>query len=294
LTFVSHKKQITMKKTISHRISKGLKQAITAPVLALAMVMLLTSCSNKKNAGPYPQKTFVIVHGAFQGPYAWTDVKSQLESQGQKVIVVQLPGHGSDTTNPSQISMNSYRDSVIAAINATTGTVVLVGHSMGGMVISAVAEAIPGRISKLIYLAAFVPQNGQTLLQIASQDSVGLLGPQLVPSPDYLTLKISDTTKIPQVFCADGSAQVQQELLANYKPEPAIPFNNPISITSAGFGSVSKVYIHTANDQALGMPLQNKMVSWAGITKVYSINSSHCPQLSMPAALTTLLLQVAQ
>lgn len=277
-----------MKKTIS----KGFSKAITIPILALAVVMLLGSCSGKKNTTP--QKTFVIVHGAYQGPYAWTDVKTQLESQGQKVIVVQLPGHGTDTTNPANISMASYRDTVLAAISGIAGTVVLVGHSMGGMVVSEVAEAVPGKVEKIIFLAAFIPYNGQTLFQIASQDSVGQLGPLLVPSANFQTIAISDTTKIPQVFCADGSAQVQQELLANYRPEPGLPFNNPVTVTSAGFGSVSKVYIHTANDMALGMPLQNRMVSWAGITKVYSINSSHCPQLSMPVNLSTFLLQVAQ
>jgi pimeloyl-ACP methyl ester carboxylesterase len=294
--FCFTKQLIQMKKAISvyRRVSKSFIRIVVIPVLMLAIAIPLVSCSKGGDQNQYPQKTFILVHGAFQAAYAWNDVKAQLISKGQKVVIIELPGHGSDTTSPSLISLNSYRDKVIAAINATTGNVVLVGHSMGGMVISAVAEAMPGRIEKLIYVGAFVPQNGQSLFQIASQDKEGQLGPLLVPSKDFLTLTISDTTKIPDVFCADGSTQVKQLLLANYKPEPAKPFNDIISLTSAAFGSVSKIYIHTSNDKALGITLQNKMVSDAGISKVYSINSSHCPHLSMPEVLSALLLTVAQ
>jgi pimeloyl-ACP methyl ester carboxylesterase len=241
---------------------------------------------------PVKSSTFVLVHGSFLGASAWDDVKIQLEKKGQQVIVVELPAHGNDTTNLSEVSMTSYRDKVVAAINTAKGTVILIGHSMGGMVISAVAEAVPVHIEKLVYLSAFVPQNGQSLLDLASKDTESVLRPLLVPSPDFLQLNISDVTKIPDVFCADGSSQIKQMLLDKYKPEPAVPLNDHVALTTAAFGSVDKYYIHTLNDHVLGITLQKKMVADAGIKKVYSLNSSHCPQLSIPVNLTDLFMEL--
>jgi len=67
---------------------------------------------------------------------------------------------------------------------------------MVGIVISAVAEAVPDKIERLIYLAAFVPKSGQSLIELASVDTEGQLAPLLVPSADRLTLGISDVTKV--------------------------------------------------------------------------------------------------
>lgn len=77
-------------------------------------------------------------------------VKAQLEKGGQKVVVVELPAHGDDFTSPASVSIDVYRDKVISAILSTKEKVILVGHSLGGVVVSAVAEKIPNKIKKLV------------------------------------------------------------------------------------------------------------------------------------------------
>jgi pimeloyl-ACP methyl ester carboxylesterase len=234
----------------------------------------------------------VLVHGAWQAPYAWQSVKDQLIQKGQNVVVVELPGHGSDMTAPATLSMDVYRDKVIAAINAVQGNVVLVGHSMGGMVITAAAEKIPNRIDKLVYIGAFLPANGQSLLALASTDSTSMLGPNLVPSADQLTLGIKAESIVP-VFIQDGSDAVKKQVVDNYRPEPAIPFTNPVTITAANFGKLTKYYFYTAQDHAVGLNLQKRMVAAAGIKNTYTLNSSHCPFLSMPDQVTSYLLNLS-
>ncbi|XZF15061.1 alpha/beta fold hydrolase [Chitinophagaceae bacterium MMS25-I14] len=268
-----------------------MKNRIFTLLLIAVALFIFSSCH--KNDDDNVSKTFVLVHGAWQAPYAWQYVKTQLEQNGQKVVVVELPAHGSDNTPPQNVTMDVYRDKVADAINAVNGKVILVGHSMGGFVVSEVAEKIPSKIEKLVYIGAFVPANGQSLQDLAGTDAQSLLGPNLIPSSDQLTLDIKQESRI-NIFIQDGSDDVKKLVSDNFKVEPAIPFINPAVITSANFGSVDKYYIHTAQDHAIGPDLQVRMVKAAGITKEYSLNSSHCPFLSMPDNVTQLLLEISR
>lgn len=180
---------------------------------------------------------------------------------------------------------------MIAAINAADGKVVLVGHSMGGMVVSIVAEAIPDRIEKLVYIGAFLPANGQSLGDLAATDAQSILGPNLVPSADHLTLDIKQD-QIVNIFCQDGSDAIKAQVIAKFRAEPAIPFGDKAVLTAANFGKVDKYYIHTLQDHAVGIDLQHRMANAAGITKTYNLDSSHCPFLSMPDKVTATLLTI--
>jgi len=277
---------IIFKKHIKHSL-------VMISVFFTLILALLTGCSKDHEFNTTTPKTFVLVHGAFQAAYAWDGVKDELIRQGHNVIVIELAGHGKDNTAPSAITMDTYRDAVLASIAKTDGKIILVGHSLGGMVISAVAESAPTKIERLIYLAAFVPKNGQQLLEIAKEDKQGELAPLLVPSADQLTLSIADISKIPDIFCAEGTAEIKKKLIDNYRPDPAIPFINPLTLTAANFGNATKSYIRTANDRALGINLQDSMIADSDIKDVYTIASGHCPHLSKPQELTALLLKIA-
>ncbi len=265
-------------------------KTFTAGLFMLAATAV--GLSSYKDKPKKENKTFVLVHGAWQAPYAWQDIKKQLEAKGEKVIIVELPGHGDDQTSPAQLSMDAYRDKVIDVINNTKDRVVLVGHSMGGMVISAVAEKIPGQIEKLVYVGAFVPGNGQSLMELSMMDKQSLLGASIVPSQDQLTLDVKKE-KFINIFCQDATKDEQDMVMKNYRAEPAIPFTNKVTVTDANFGSVNKYYIHTAGDHAVGIDLQNEMVSAAHIKNTYTINSGHCPFISKPKELATILIKIS-
>ncbi|WP_374950128.1 alpha/beta fold hydrolase [Mucilaginibacter sp.] len=268
---------------------KTSKKLIAAAFAVLAALGVFASCSKDNHFKTV--KTYVLVHGAWQGAWVWQDVKLRLENAGQKVVVVELPAHGDDQTAAGAVNLNIYRDKVVAAIRALSGNVILVGHSMGGMVITAVAEAIPDRIEKLVYIGAFLPSDGQSLGALAATDAQSLLGPNLVSSADQLTLDIK-RDQVTNIFCQDGSDPVKALVVSKFRVEPAIPFGDKVTLTASNFGKVDKYYIHTLLDHAVGIDLQYRMVKAAGITKTYSLGSGHCPFLSMPDKLTATLLDI--
>jgi pimeloyl-ACP methyl ester carboxylesterase len=263
--------------------------------LSLIGMVFFQACS-KTGHGSTVEKTFVLVHGAWQAPWVWDQVKERLEKTGQRVIIVALPAHGDDHTSPAKVTLDIYRDVVINAINAANAKrsgkskVILVGHSMAGMVISEVAESIPEQIEKMVYIGAYLPVNNQSLLDLANTDAQSYLGTELMMSPDKLTLGIA-TENITKTFCQDGSDAIKQQLLARYRPEPTIPFTDSAHLSTA-FKSTHKYYIHTLQDHVVGPDLQNRMIAASNILKVYPINSSHCPFLSKPDEVTEILLDI--
>ncbi|MET0466291.1 MAG: alpha/beta fold hydrolase [Chitinophagaceae bacterium] len=263
-------------------------RSIIVSLLAAATLSSTAGCNNEEDEPPTVPQTYVLVHGAWQAPYVWDSVKADLSAEGNKVIVVELPGHGADTTPPHLLSLDVYRDKVIEAVQVADSSVILVGHSMGGMVISGVAEKIPSKISKLVYIGAFIPASGEALTDLASADANSKLGPLLAPSEDRLTLDIKRDS-LTYLFISDGNDQEKQRVIDHYRPEPAIPFTSKVTLTNENFGSVPKVYIKTLQDIVISPVLQDRMIAGAGIKAVENINTSHSPFLSKPHEVSTLL-----
>lgn len=236
-------------------------------------------------------KTFVFVHGAWQSPYAWKMVKENLERNGYNVILILLPGHGDDATNHKKLHMDAYIKHVSDEIILLGKKVILVGHSMAGIIISGVAEFIPDLIEKLVYVAAYVPVNGQSAYAISLLDKQSLLGASLLVSEDQSEFNVKREDII-NVFCQDGSAEIKQLILENYKPEPAAPFSDAVVLSAENFGKADKYYVETLQDHGIGNNLQKEMVATAGIKNVYELNSGHTPSLSMPAELSVILNEI--
>ncbi len=257
-----------------------------------ACALILSSCSND-DAQPEP-KNYVLVHGAWQAPYVWQSVKTNLEKQGNKVIVVELPGHGSDNTSPDKITLDVYKQKVIDALSTIDGKVILVGHSLGGMIISSVAEEVPSKIEKLVYVAAYLPVTGQTLDNLAHMDPDSQLGimDNLIFNYDKGIVDVKQD-QIVNLFIQDGTPEIQNLVVKNYRTEPLIPFINPVVLTDKNFGSVKKVYIKTLQDHVVSPYLQNKMISANKVESVYEINTGHSPFLSKPDDLSSIFTKIA-
>lgn len=243
--------------------------------------------TNSKNM----KQTIVLVHGAWMDASAWYKVKPLLEKKGYEVITVNLPAHGMDTTAYQNITLESYVNAVKNAIGAKTN-VILVGHSMAGMVISQVAEQIPSQINRLVYVAAYLPQNGESLYQLSQQDKdshIGKYWHQDDPA-QYSPASIAKEG-IKECFAGDAPDKDVQYLIAHHKADALAPMATPVSLTTANFGSVKKVYIHTTKDNAVSYSLQKIMVSKTKVDKVYSINTSHSPFFSEPKELVDLIIK---
>lgn len=275
-----------------------MKKLIFTLFAVAAATLMFSSCTKKNDVKPVA-KNYVLVHGAWQAPYVWDAVKTTLINEGNNVTVVELPGHGDDQTPPSTITLNLYRDKVLSAMSNINGKVILVGHSLGGMVISAVAEQKPSQIEKLVYLSAYLPTSGQSLFALASTDAGSALGGNVDGTPILNVDTVHGIidvlhSQIVNVFIQDGTTQAQNLVLQNYRVEPLIPFVTPVTLTAANFGSVEKVYIKTLQDRVVSPALQNKMIASGNVKTVYQLNTSHSSFLVKPDSVALLLTKIGQ
>jgi pimeloyl-ACP methyl ester carboxylesterase len=256
-----------------------------------ATLFVITSCSDH-TGDPVTKPTFVFVHGTFADESAWQLIKPKLEQAGYRVVTFNLPAHGPDQTPPSQANFDVYVNTTIQKINAIQGKVVLLGHSMGGMVITQVAEQIPAKIEKLVYLCAFLPKNGDNLFNLASSDTESLIGPNLHPEADGITASLPPNVLV-QIFAVDAPDDIKKEV-AKTRPEPLAVFQATAKLTEANFGSIPKYYIKTLKDQGVGTTLQQRMLdAYKGkIAKTYTMETSHSPYWAKPDELVSILKEI--
>jgi pimeloyl-ACP methyl ester carboxylesterase len=228
--------------------------------------------------------TYVLVHGAWLGAWCWDKVAQQLQRAGHKAVVVELPGHGQDQTPVSQVSLDGYVDAVARAIEQQQGRVILVGHSMAGLVISAVAERMPERIAALIYVAAYLLESGQSIVQASQAATDSAVGANMEFAPDYSTVGIKSEA-IREAFAADAGPGDFERLRQAFRPEPTGPFNTPLNVTPERFGRVPRRYIRTQQDRAVTPMLQEAMLAKVPCERVVSMNTSHTPFLTAPEEL---------
>jgi pimeloyl-ACP methyl ester carboxylesterase len=232
---------------------------------------------------------YVLIHGAWLGKFCWAEVTPRLEALGNNVLTIDLPAHGDDSTPPENTSLEGYRDTVLGLIGDRTD-VILVGHSMAGVVISAVAEAIPDRLKSLVYVCAYLPRSGESLYQLSSEDQESLVGKYWRQehseqnSPAWVA-----TEGIVEAFGADCPPQYQDLLVKRHRPEPVPPMATPITLTEARYGSVPRYYIETLFDHAVSHQLQTLMLSRVNVRKRFQLSSSHCPFFCMPDRLVDCL-----
>lgn len=108
----------------------------------------------------------VLVHGAWHGGWGWRRLAPLLRRAGHEVFTPTLTGLGerAHLAGPG-VDLETHIKDVVGVLEAEElENVLLLGHSYGGMVITGAADRVPGRIARLVYLDAFVPQNGKSLM----------------------------------------------------------------------------------------------------------------------------------
>jgi pimeloyl-ACP methyl ester carboxylesterase len=126
--------------------------------------------------------TFVLVHGAWGGSYGWRKVRPLLAAQGHEVFTPSLTGIGerAHLTSP-QVDLSLHVQDVVNAIwYEDLQDVTLVGYSYGGMVVTGAIDYVAERVKHLVYLDAFLPNDGQALQALATDL------PESFPGPDWL------------------------------------------------------------------------------------------------------------
>ncbi len=262
--------------------------SVLTAALAAGALMVLSACATLTPDRP----TVVLVHGAFEDASVWKETRTVLEARGFKTIAVDLPGRpsaGAVTTAPS---LDLYRDTVLAAIRAEPRPVILVGHSFGGMTISNVAEAAPEKIQRLVYVAAYLPQDGQALTTLSQRDGESQAGKAFRIDAARGLASIAFEARA-GLFCNDCAPAVAAALPAQMVDEPLAPLATPVKLTAARFGAVFKAYIHTNRDLVVSPALQATMVAATPVQRQLTLDTGHAPFLSNPRALANAIADAA-
>jgi pimeloyl-ACP methyl ester carboxylesterase len=235
--------------------------------------------------------TYVLVHGAWHGAWCWHRVLARLQRGAHRVLAPDLLGLGIDSTPPGRVSLGRWASQITRLIEAEPEPVVLVGHSRGGIVLSAVAERIPARIKTLAYVSAFLLQDGVSLQDAATRIPGSLAPTAMIVSDDHLSVTLRPEV-VREAFygqCSDEDVALAMSLL---KPEPLAPLATPTRISAGRFGTVPRVYIECTKDRVISHEAQRQMQSALPCREQVTLHTDHSPFFSCPDELCAALLQL--
>lgn len=208
------------------------------PLLA-GSLSLPSMIKDKHNAKP----VFVLVHGAWHGGWCWKKIKNLLNNQGYEVHTPTLTGLGerSHLLSPD-INLDTHIQDVVNMLEyEDLQNVVLVGHSYAGMVVTGVADRLPSRISHLLYLDAFMPDNGKALKDYTPPPPPGL--PQNT-GPDAWKVAPRENAKAWGVREESDIAWAQKRL----GPQSGATFGQTLILTKTLSEKITKGFALLTND----------------------------------------------
>jgi pimeloyl-ACP methyl ester carboxylesterase len=258
-----------------------------------AMPLLLPYSSSYLNKERQTMSTYVLIHGSWHGAWCWYKIAARLEAAGHTAIAIDLPSHGRDWTPAKEVTMQSYVDAICAVLDAQQEPVILVGHSRGGLAITQAAEARSGKIKSLVYLAAFLIPNGETIFPLATTDRDSLILPNLDIDREAGSdmLRRSAFKDALYADCSEEDVALATSLLT---PEPLRPSATPIEVTEQRYGGIPRVYIELLQDRAVSHALQRRMLSRVPCQTVLQIDAGHSAYFSKPDELAGHLLSLSE
>lgn len=249
-------------------------RAVLGVLAALVLMPITVPYAQRPSSQP---RTYVIVHGAWGGGWDWRAIDSMLTGRGNRVVRVTLTGLGERRHLASpQIGLATHIDDVVNTILwERLQDVVLVGHSYGGVVITGTADRIPERIHRLVYLDAFLPDSGETV--IAWADTVGATFIRANLHDGFVVPGwVTDTMGIPRDVA-----------------QPFRTFTDTLRLVNPARRSLPATYILTFEPTALPDPFQRfadraEARGWP----VHRLQADHNPARSARGPLVALLVGV--
>ena len=231
---------------------------------------------------------FVLVHGAFAGGWIWGPLAERLEAAGHTVEAPDLPGAGDDETPLEEVTLERYAERICEVLDAGPEQSILVGNSMGGVVMTQAAAGRPEMVMRLIYVAAFLPADGQSLIELTQlpEGAGDLVQETVVVSGDPPVGEVPEETKrASNEYC---TPEVSEWAVAKAGRQPVIPFTEPVRLNDE-FERIPRSYVITTKDRFIPPPLQRRMVKDRNMTDVVELETDHHPQLSRTEELAGLL-----
>lgn len=233
-------------------------------------------------------KTYLLLHGAMRGAWLWNKIIPLMEKGGAKTIAYDLPGHGTRSSERAGVNMSFYISDVLSFIKKNNlRDLLLVGHSMSGIIISRIAEEIPELIRHLVYLAAVVPADGDALIDLLTKDRQKVLR-GLAGKTDELFGPIDS---LRAGYFTDQTGEEQDFYLRQLTPQPFAAFQEKISLKRFYSLRIPKAYIMGLRDKALPPELTRGFAKRLG-TKPIEIDAGHDMMVVKPEEVATALLSI--
>lgn len=223
-------------------------------------------------------RKYLLVHGAWQGQWAWKALATALQDEGHEVSFFDLPGSGDDMTPATQVSLDTCAGRVLEKTQAlsTSGDVILVGHSMGGAVVTHAASVSPELYSRVVYICAFLPAHGESVMQLGEKSAqMGVAGPVASVDASAMTATLNEE-HVAATFFNDGKEEDYLPFIKLFRPQPLAPVVSPVAVSEA-FKVLKKSYVICTLDQAISPSLQRIMAERAEVDDIRELESGHEP-----------------
>jgi pimeloyl-ACP methyl ester carboxylesterase len=220
----------------------------------------------------------VFLHGAGVGPWVWERVRSRLPAQS---IAPEVPGRSVGATPDAATEL------LMAQIDAyDVGEIVLVAHSMSGVLVPGLAARLGSRLAYVIYVSAVIPAANQSFLAAIGLPLGLLMRVLFLLNPSGL--RPSDSL-IRSGLCNDLDEADTAEVIARYAPEYPGLYVTPVEAPAA----VPSTYVRLARDGSVSPGVQTRMVTTLGTPNVVEFDAGHLVMLSKPEEIAQLIDAVA-
>jgi pimeloyl-ACP methyl ester carboxylesterase len=241
--------------------------------------------------------TFVLVHPAWHGAWYWKKVAPLLRAKGHEVYTPTLTGLGelAHLARP-EVGLRTHIEDVASVLEyGDLRSVILVGNSSGGAVITGVAERAPQRIAQLVYLDAFVPADGQSILDLLPRDrrrafeefarseGKGWLLPRFAPLPWEQIVR--------NIWGVNDKADVQW-MLPRLVATPFGHFTEPVERTNRASDTLARTYVRCLEFKHAGFDEYAAMARRTPTWRYREMASPHLPPVTHPRELTELLVEL--
>jgi pimeloyl-ACP methyl ester carboxylesterase len=220
----------------------------------------------------------------------WGPLTDCLQAAGHSVEAFDLPGLGDDETPVNEVTLDACADRLCEVLAANAEPAVVVGHSMGGVIATQGAARCPERVAALVYVAAFMPKDGQSLLDLTrlpeGADDQVQANITIEGEPPVAIMPAAASRHALYACCPEP---VVAWAIALQRPQPVAPFATPVSIAAGALDGISRYYVLCTQDRAIPPALQRRMIAENLCADVVELDTDHSPQLSMPNELAEAL-----
>lgn len=240
--------------------------------------------------------TFVLVHGAWHDGPCWSQVVKRLESLGHIAFAPTAAGHGKGVDK--QVGhAESTRSIVDFIVDRDLTDIVLVGHSLGGTIISKAAEVIHDRVKRLVFCSGFVLDDGESLYDNIPSDLRNLFESLAAESPDATIMLPFPVWR--EVFMNDASLDLARTCYGRLSPQPSRLFTESLDLKKFYGLDIPRSYLFATDDTAIspgewGWHWFPKMTDRLGLYRMLRMPGGHELLFTDPLGLASRLIDAAR